>query len=122
MVPIFDIIENSIKLKKKYENKHNNNNMKVDLLIREISMEKRKKINKKFSQPLNSQKLQQVNLVDLFLHFHRNSFFPTSMPLMDSVYQELETGFVFSRNENEELPKSLNIKSNCKKTYRWFNS
>ena len=78
--------------------------MKVNLMIIEMRMQKKKKnINKKSSQLPNHQLIKQLKLDELLWVFDATSLYPSAMCDENSGYPKLETGYAYTEDMKQEL-------------------
>ena len=85
-----------------------NKNKKLKWITIETSVEKKRNfIGLKFSKLLNSKEKQQVIVDDFSFCFDPNFLHLTALSLRGSIYQKIETGFVFTNDMTDELVKRI---------------
>ena len=86
---------------KEYENKFDDyGNEDVD--------EKEKYINEKLSNLRLHKLIQQIKVIHLLWDFDAVSLYPNAMWDEKSIYPRIETGYVFTRDMNDELVEKFN--------------
>ena len=76
---------------------------------RDENVEEKNYMNKKVGELANHKLLQRLSLSDLLWIYDATSLYPSVMWDEMSLYPEIETGYAFTKDMNDELVENFNI-------------